>query len=104
MKIVSVKTHQPYDIYIGRANKGFGLKESIFHNPWVIGVDGTRTEVISKYAEYAAKNQKILDSLWLIDGMTLGCWCDFPKEDCHGRVLVELREHQKSFDKTVRSA
>lgn len=104
MKIVSVKTKQPYDVYIGRSNIGYGLQESIFHNPYVIGRDGTREEVIKKFEKYAAQNPKILDNIWLIDGCTLGCWCDYPREDCHGRVLFELREHQKLLDKVVRPA
>jgi len=104
MKIVSVKTKQPYDLYIGRANKGYGLTESIFHNPYVIGVDGNREEVIKKFEKNAAQNPKILDNLWLIDGMILGCWYDYPKEDCHGRVLFELREHQKLLAKNIHAS
>lgn len=103
MNIVNVKSKKPYDLYIGRANKGYGLQDSIFRNPYVIGVDGTREEVIKKFEKYAAQNPKILDNLWLIDGMTLGCWCDYPKEDCHGRVLHELREHQLLLAKTIHS-
>lgn len=101
MNIVNVKSKKPYDIYIGRFNKTYGLKESIFHNPYVIGVDGTRAEVIKKFEKFAAQNPKILDNLWLIDNATLGCWCDYPNEDCHGRILRELREYQLLLDKSI---
>jgi len=45
MRIVHCKK-SPYDIYIGRANKD--LPKSKWANPWVIGRDGTREEVIEK--------------------------------------------------------
>lgn len=35
---------EPYDVYIGRPSK--------WGNPFVIGKDGTREEVIAKYAEW----------------------------------------------------
>ena len=101
MNIVNVKSKKPYHFYIGRKNLSYGLAESIFHNPYVIGIDGTREEVIKKFEKYAAQNPKILDALWLLDGSTLGCWCNYPQEDCHGRILFELREHQKKLDKSI---
>jgi len=98
-KIVNIKTKQPYDLYIGRFNQNYGVSDSIFKNPFVIGKDGDRKEVIQKFKEYAYKNQKILDNLYLVDNRVLGCWCNFPEEDCHGRILIELREQQVAFEK-----
>lgn len=70
---------EPYDVYIGRP--------TIYGNPFHIGPDGTREEVIAKYKEYA--QQRFDDkALQFLVGKTLGCSCK-PKP-CHGDVLIEL--------------
>ena len=69
-----------YDIYIGRPSK--------WGNPFTIGKDGNRKEVIRKYREWILTQPKLLDSLIELDGKTIACWC-FPSS-CHGDVLVEL--------------
>lgn len=82
LKIVNIKT-EPYDIYIGRG--------SILGNPFVIGKDGNREEVISKFEEYARKNEKILHFIKTLKdegGGVLGCHCK-PKA-CHGDILIKL--------------
>ncbi len=80
-KIVHCKKEN-YDIYIGRPSK--------WGNPFVVGKDGTRKEVIEKYKKYILSNKKLIDSLDELDGKVLGCWCK-PKS-CHGDVLIELIE------------
>jgi hypothetical protein len=79
---------QKYDVYIGRANSYSGLPESKWHNPFVIGVDGTRKEVIAMYKEYVQLMPELMSSLHELEGKTLGCWCH--PSACHGDVLVEL--------------
>lgn len=74
-----------YDVYIGRPSK--------WGNPFVIGKDGTRKEVLEKYRQYILNNKELYDSLMELDGKILGCWCK-PKS-CHGDVLVELIEQKK---------
>ncbi|PIW12451.1 MAG: hypothetical protein COW35_01440, partial [Candidatus Infernicultor aquiphilus] len=44
-----------YDVYIGRPSK--------WGNPFTIGKDGTRSEVIEKYRIWLMKNQNLLDCL-----------------------------------------
>jgi len=78
-RVVNVRDSR-YDVYIGRG--------SIWGNPFRIGRDGDRSTVISKYREYARKNKRILDSLHLLEGKVLGCYCK-PKA-CHGDVLIEM--------------
>jgi hypothetical protein len=78
-KIVHCKKEK-YDIYIGRPSK--------WGNPFEVGKDGTRKEVIEKYKKYILSNKKLLNSLYELEGKTLGCWCK-PKP-CHGDVLVDL--------------
>ena len=81
MKTVHCK-REKYDIYIGRPSK--------WGNPFSIGKDGTREEVIEKYREYILNKPELLKSLPELKGKILGCWCD-PKP-CHGDVLIELIE------------
>ena len=78
-KVVHYKK-ESYDIYIGRGSK--------WGNPFKIGKDGNRQEVIDKYEEYIRNKPELLTDLQELKGKTLGCWCK-PK-DCHGDVLAKL--------------
>jgi Domain of unknown function (DUF4326) len=80
-RIVHLKKSK-YDIRIDRA--------TIWGNPFVIGRDGTREEVISKYRAYLLSNPNLMARLPSLKGKVLGCWCH-PKA-CHGDVLAELAE------------
>jgi len=71
---------ESYDIYIGRPSK--------WGNPFQIGNDGTREEVIEKFRNWILTQPNLLKDLHEIKGKTLGCWCK-PKR-CHGDILVEL--------------
>jgi hypothetical protein len=83
-KVVNRRTAS-YDIYIGRP--------SAWGNPFVIGKDGNRDEVIRKYKEYV---QTIPDFKRVIKeqlrGKTLGCWCK--PNACHGDVLAEIADSE----------
>lgn len=78
-KVVHCKKEK-YDIYIGRPSK--------WGNPFSIGKDGTRKEVIIKYIKWIKKNKKLLRDLKELKNKVLGCWCK-PKM-CHGDVLIRL--------------
>ena len=69
-----------YDVYIGRPGK--------WGNPFVVGKDGDRETVVSKYREWIQTQPELLASLPELQGKILGCWCA-PKA-CHGDVLAEL--------------
>lgn len=82
-KVIHVKrdgSSSPNHAYIGRP--------SPWGNPFVIGKDGTREEVIEKYREWILNNPELLADLWSLRGRDLACWCA-PKA-CHGDVLLEL--------------
>ena len=81
-KVVHCK-HSIYDIYIGRP--------SVWGNPFEIGQDGTREEVIEKYRQWLLTQPNLMLNLHLLKGKRLGCWCK-PKA-CHGDVLKELCEN-----------
>ena len=60
-------------------------------NPFRIGRDGTREEVISKYEIYIM-NTPLISRLPELIGKTLGCWCK-PKA-CHGDILKIMIEDE----------
>lgn len=66
-----------FDIYIGRGSK--------WGNPFEIGKDGTREEVIKKYVQYIWNNHELLDQLPELYNKRLGCFC--APLVCHGQVL-----------------
>ena len=74
------RRREEFDVYIGRG--------SVWGNPFVIGKDGNRQEVIAKYALWLKNNQELLGRLPELDGKRLGCFCK--PEDCHGDMLVAL--------------
>jgi hypothetical protein len=78
-KVVHCKKEK-YDIYIGRPSK--------WGNPFMIGRDGTREEVIEKYKKYVVTQTHLIRDLVELKDKVLGCWCK-PKA-CHGDVLIEM--------------
>lgn len=74
------KAPAPARVYIGRPGK--------WGNPFVIGRDGSRAEVIAKYRAWLASQPELLDALDELRGKDLVCWC--APLACHGDVLIEL--------------
>ena len=89
-------TKEDYDIYIGRGTLT-PVDTGIWGNPFKVGRDGTREEVVDKYWKWVITQPKILNLLPTLKGKRLGCWCA-PKP-CHGDILVELVEGV--FQKTL---
>lgn len=69
-----------HDVYIGRPSK--------WGNPFQIGNDGTRKQVVEKYRNWIQTQPDLLNALPELKDKTLGCWCS--PELCHGNVLAEL--------------
>lgn len=57
-------------------------------NPFVIGKDGTRAEVIAKYEAWIIQQPELMASLHELTGKDLVCWC--VPEACHAEVLLRL--------------
>ena len=83
-------------VYVGRASPRRGLAESAFANPYKIGQDGTRAEVIQKYLSWLLGRQELLLRLPDLRGRRLACWCS--PEPCHADVLVELVDADEVLD------
>ncbi len=86
-KVVHCKKSD-YDVYIGRPSE--------FGNPFEIGKDGTRYEVIEKYKHYVLSNPELLIKIKKLKGLRLGCWC-YPLP-CHGDAIIELIHTTKFVD------
>ena len=72
---------EPYDVYIGRPSK--------WGNPFVLGKDGNREEVIAKYKAWIEAQPALLEAAKKeLKGKTLGCWC--APLSCHGDILVGI--------------
>lgn len=85
-KVVNINHTWSYDVYIGRPSK--------WGNPFKIGKDGTRTEVIEKYKKWLLNNKELMSEILVLDGKILACHCK-PKK-CHGDIIIETIEAIKN--------
>ena len=83
-------------VYVGRASPRRGLAESAFANPFKIGQDGSRAEVIEKYRSWLLGRQELLLRLSELRGRRMACWCS--PEPCHGDVLADLVDADEVLD------
>lgn len=61
-------------------------RKSPWGNPFIVGDDGTRSEVIEAYAQhYLPHKPSLLAKVPGLSGKALGCWC--APDSCHGDVL-----------------
>jgi hypothetical protein len=80
MRVVN-KYKEPYTHYIGRG--------SVFGNPFEIGRDGDREQVIAMFELYAKGIPHIKDAIReLPKSAILGCFCK-PKA-CHGDAIIKI--------------
>jgi hypothetical protein len=77
---------EPFDVYIGRPSK--------WGNPFRIGEDGSREDVIQKYRHWIMDSTNLMAQLSSeLKGKTLGCWCK--PNASHGDVLPDLAGRAK---------
>ena len=73
-------------VYVGRG--GRGVPGSVWGNPFHLGKDGSRDDVISSYRTFLGKSG-LIDRVSELKGSRLLCHC--PKDlACHADVLAEL--------------
>lgn len=92
-KVVHVDK-ESFDVYIGRTfvrknNQRFwGVG---WGNPFRIGRDGDRVEVLRKYRRYLEKHPELIEKARReLTGKTLGCFCK--PQACHGDILIEMMQ------------
>ncbi len=74
------KSSTDRQVYVGRPSK--------WGNPFVLGRDGSRSEVIAKYRAWIVEQPDLVASLDELRGRYLVCWC--APQACHADVLIEL--------------
>jgi ribA/ribD-fused uncharacterized protein len=67
-------------VYVGRPTK--------WGNPFVIGQDGDRDEVVAKYEAWVVTQPDLMAALGELKGKNLVCWC--APSACHADVLMRL--------------
>jgi Domain of unknown function (DUF4326) len=79
-------------VYVGRAmhRGGWRLPASPLANPFRVGSDGSRAEVVARYREYLLARPDLLALLPELRGKRLGCWCS--PLPCHADVIAELAD------------
>lgn len=86
MKVFKIGSAPAGAVYIGRGSN--------WGNPYVIGRDGSRAEVIARYRAYAyrrlSENPAWLDGLV---GKDVYCFC--APLACHGDILASLMQERK---------
>lgn len=67
-------------VYVGRPSK--------WGNPFVIGKDGNRTEVLEKFRNYLLSSEELMGQIRELRGRDLVCWCS--PSGCHADILLEI--------------
>jgi hypothetical protein len=80
------KQSTPGRVYVGRPSQ--------WGNPFVIGRDGSRDDVIAKYRAWIVRQPALITALHELRGKDLICWC--APERCHADVLAELANERNS--------
>lgn len=93
-KVLNFKTDKIPEgsVYIARPSK--------WGNPYRIGEDGSRHEVIAKYLQWLIGNAFLMGSLKELVGKDLVCYCA-PKP-CHGDVLLELANQRELLEEMTK--
>lgn len=90
IRVVNIRNER-YDVYIGRKGKG---EDGFFGNPFQIGRDGDRNEVIRFYRDWflqkVEKDMVFRQEILELKGKVLGCFCK--PEACHGDVIKDWVE------------
>lgn len=84
----------PENVYIGRKNvvfvdgSRFPPNDSFWSNPYKIGKDGSRDEVIEKYRYHLNRLlSEHPDKIIELKDKILGCWC--APDACHGDIIIQ---------------
>lgn len=80
--VVSKRSGAAFDVYIGRG--------SIWGNPFPIGPNATREQVIVAFELHLLASPKLLARVSELHGKRLQCFC--APEPCHGDVLAHYAD------------
>jgi len=81
--VVNCNQTNNYDVYIGRPSK--------WGNPFIIGRDGNRKQVLDKFRSWIKNKEYLLNAIESeLKDKVLGCHC-YPKA-CHGNILADIAD------------
>lgn len=104
---VSEMADFPDTVNIGRENGRKRLKRSMWANPFVIGQDGTRAEVVEKYrrhcleADLAIPHHHAKEAYLELTGKPLACWCRRSDEE---RTDQAMKNHAELLGYAIMTA
>jgi hypothetical protein len=79
----------PGSVYVGRPTK--------WGNPFVIGRDGDRSEVIARFEQYLLDRPELVEAARReLRGKSLVCWC--APLACHADVLIRVANDMHESD------
>ena len=90
------KVYQDADVYIGDRSKSWGLRKSVWDNPFTCLIDedgGDPTRSHAMYKRYVQQSPFLRDLLPSLLGCRLGSFCE-DQSHSHGHVLAELIDDQ----------
>lgn len=88
-KMVVHCMHADYDVYCGRGKCPKTKKVGEWGNPFSIGPDGDRKEVIQKFIELVTPQPELIARIKReLKGKVLGCWCAPKRCHCHFLAAV----------------
>ncbi|MBN9097577.1 MAG: DUF4326 domain-containing protein [Pseudonocardia sp.] len=68
-------------------------RPSVFGNPFRLGPDGSRAEIVARYRTHLLDDPELLARARAeLAGRDLACWCPLDGP-CHADVLLELVNH-----------
>lgn len=97
-RLANLRKGDSYTVYIGRKSR-----RHHYGNPFIIGVHGSRDEVVKMCHSWLRgrayslvepdRRIWILQNLNSLEGEILGCWCE--PLPCHGNVYIQLLKEIK---------
>lgn len=72
--------------------RAYVARPSRWGNPFQIGRDGSREEVVEKYMEWFLSQQHLIEAIHDLRGKDLICWCS--PLCCHADFLLELANEE----------
>jgi hypothetical protein len=84
-RVVNVRSGEPYDVYVGRANPRYRLRRSKWANPFQAEEHG-RERALALWREWFWQQPELVAALPELKGKVLACWCK--PLACHGDDLA----------------
>jgi uncharacterized protein DUF4326 len=78
--LMNLKRGERCDEYIGRPSR--------WGNPYIVGKDGTREQVVERYEKWIRGQKGLMNTIGFLRGKSLGCFCT--PLPCHGDVLIKI--------------